>query len=73
MTHPNRPVLAHLAGARKRYGDLTALDDVDLEVRAGEVLAVLGANGAGKTTALGLLTGRLSPDEGEVGVTHERL
>ena len=65
MTHPNRPVLAHLAGARKRYGDLTALDDVDLEVRAGEVLAVLGANGAGKTTALGLLTGRLSADAGQ--------
>lgn len=59
----HRP-LARLAGAAKRYGTLTALDGIDLEVRAGEVLAVLGANGAGKTTALGLLTGRLSPDAG---------
>ncbi len=65
MTRSDRPVLAHLAGARKRYGDLTALDGVDLAVSAGEVLAVLGANGAGKTTALGLLTGRLAPDAGE--------
>jgi ABC-2 type transport system ATP-binding protein len=58
------PVLARLRAARKRYGTTVALDGVDLEVRGGEVLALLGANGAGKTTALGLLTGRLAPDEG---------
>jgi ABC-2 type transport system ATP-binding protein len=56
--------LARLAGATKRYGATLALDGIDLEVRAGEVLAVLGANGAGKSTALGLLTGRLPPDRG---------
>lgn len=60
---PDRP-LARLSGASKRYGAVTALDGIDLDVRAGEVLAVLGANGAGKTTALGLLTGRLSADAG---------
>lgn len=65
QTSPARP-LAALRGARKRYGALTALDGVDLDVHAGQVLAVLGANGAGKTTALGLLTGRLEPDEGAV-------
>ena len=63
---PSRPSpLAALRGASKRYGAVTALDAVDLEVRAGEVLAVPGANGAGKSTALGLLTGRLGPDAGE--------
>ncbi len=59
-----RARLALLSAASKRYGPVLALDAVDLEVRAGEVLAVLGANGAGKTTALGLLTGRLSADAG---------
>jgi ABC-2 type transport system ATP-binding protein len=58
--------LARLAGASKAYGKVQALADVDLEVRAGEVLAVLGANGAGKSTALGLLTGRLGADRGLV-------
>ncbi len=68
MTTPaNAPrTLALLSNATKRYGPVLALDAVDLEVRAGEVLAVLGANGAGKSTALGLLTGRLSPDAGTV-------
>ena len=62
---PNRPpVLARLDAAGKRYGAVQALDGVDLSVHAGQVLAVLGANGAGKTTALGLLTGRLGTDAG---------
>ncbi|MBI4004159.1 MAG: ATP-binding cassette domain-containing protein, partial [Candidatus Omnitrophica bacterium] len=41
----------------KRYGSLTALQELSLEVRAGEILALVGPNGAGKTTALNLLVG----------------
>ena len=62
--HAGGARLAALRGAGKRYGSVSALDGVDLDVRAGEVLAVLGANGAGKTTALGLLTGRIGADAG---------
>lgn len=62
--NPHDAVLAQLSEVRKRYGRITALDGVDLHVRAGEVLALLGANGAGKTTAIGLLLGLLSADSG---------
>lgn len=58
--------IAHLRGAHKRYGAITALDGIDLDLRRGELLALLGSNGAGKSTALGLLSGRLTADAGEV-------
>jgi len=57
-------VLAQLSAVRKRYGPVPALDGVDLDLRPGEVLALLGANGAGKSTAIGLLLGLLSADSG---------
>ena len=59
-------IVARLEGVTHRYGALTALDGLDLDIHAGEVLALLGANGAGKTTALGLLTGLLRPQAGRV-------
>ena len=58
--------LAHLCAAGKRYGSITALDGVDLLLHRGEVLALLGANGAGKSTAIALLLGLLKPDAGSV-------
>jgi fructose transport system ATP-binding protein len=50
----------------KRYGHVTALDGANLELRAGEVLAVIGDNGAGKSTMVKVLCGAVIPDEGEV-------
>jgi ABC-2 type transport system ATP-binding protein len=59
-------VVARLAGAVKRYGQLTALDGVDLVLHRGELLAVLGPNGAGKSTSISLLLGLTRPDGGRV-------
>ena len=50
----------------KRFGALTALADVDLEIRAGEVLALLGDNGAGKSTFIKILAGAHAPSDGEL-------
>jgi ABC-2 type transport system ATP-binding protein len=51
-------------GLVKRYGELTAVDHVDLTVRTGDVYGYLGPNGAGKTTSLRMLLGLIRPDEG---------
>ncbi len=58
--------LARLAGVRKRYGNVVALDGLDLEVRGGEVLSLLGPNGAGKSTSIALMLGLATADEGRV-------
>jgi fructose transport system ATP-binding protein len=51
-------------GIVKRYGQVTALDGVDFELRAGEILAVIGDNGAGKSSLIKVLSGAVVPDEG---------
>ena len=48
----------------KRFGSVTAVNDVNLTVREGEIFGFLGPNGAGKTTTIRLLTGVLTPDSG---------
>jgi ABC-2 type transport system ATP-binding protein len=53
-----------LTRATKRFGSLTALDDVSLAVQPGELVAMLGPNGAGKTTAVSLMLGMRRPSEG---------
>jgi spermidine/putrescine transport system ATP-binding protein len=53
-------------GVTKRFGSLTAVDDVNLEVRKGEFLSLLGPSGCGKTTSLRLMAGFEQPDEGEI-------
>ena len=52
----------------KRFGSVTAVDDVSLTVREGETFGFLGPNGAGKTTTIRLLTGVLTPDAGTVRI-----
>lgn len=52
----------------RRFGDFTAVDHIGFQVRPGEIFGFLGANGAGKTTAIRMLTGLLAPTEGEAWV-----
>ena len=59
----DRPVEAR--GLVKRYGAITAVDNVDLTVEPGDVYGFLGPNGAGKTTTLRILLGLIRPDDGE--------
>ena len=55
-----------LVGVRKSYGDVAAVDGVDLEIEAGEFFTMLGPSGSGKTTTLRLIAGFERPDEGHV-------
>ena len=57
---------------RKRFGDVVAVDGLDLDVRTGECFGLLGPNGAGKTTTIEICEGLTSPDEGEVVVCGGR-
>ncbi len=65
---PAIDTVVRLANARRSYGDVRALDGFNLQLAPGQVLALLGANGAGKSTAIGLLLGLLKADSGEVAV-----
>lgn len=55
------------------FGDTHAVDDVSVQVRAGEVVAVMGPSGSGKSTLLHILAGLLRPDSGSVSLLGERL
>jgi len=66
-----RDLAIHCSGLVKRYGDVLAVDGLDLEVRRGECFGLLGPNGAGKTTTVEIFEGLLSPDAGEVKILGE--
>jgi branched-chain amino acid transport system permease protein len=57
----------------KSFGGLVAVNDVSLDVRAGEILGIIGPNGAGKTTLFNLLNGFTAPDNGEVFLNGENV
>src|SRR6478735_8452692 len=50
----------------KRYGRVTALDNADFDLMPGEILAVIGDNGAGKSSMIKAISGAVTPDEGEI-------
>ncbi|MCX8156472.1 MAG: ABC transporter ATP-binding protein [Verrucomicrobiae bacterium] len=58
--------LIELRGVSKRFGRRQAVDGLDLSVPAGEIFGLLGHNGAGKSTAIGMMLGQVWPDAGEV-------
>ena len=71
MTAPNAApselaIIAH--NLTRRFGNFTAVDHITFDVKVGEVFGFLGANGAGKTTAIKMLTGLLAPTEGDARV-----
>ena len=59
-------IVMQAKGLVKRYGQVVALDGADFELRAGEILAVIGDNGAGKSSLIKALSGAVVPDEGEI-------
>ena len=61
-------VVLKTEGLTKRYGSLTAVKDLSLEVFEGEVFGFLGPNGAGKTTSINMMCGLLKPDAGQVAI-----
>jgi putative spermidine/putrescine transport system ATP-binding protein len=63
---PGAAPAVRLVGLRKTYGEVVAVDSVDLEIAAGEFFTLLGPSGSGKTTTLRLIAGFERPDEGRV-------
>ncbi len=61
-----RPSLLSVRGATKRFGDVVALEAIDLDIHEGEIVGLVGSNGAGKTTLLRLLSGVYRPTNGRV-------
>jgi lipooligosaccharide transport system ATP-binding protein len=68
-----QPPAIAIRGAIKRYGEITAVDGLDLEVPAGVCFGLLGPNGAGKSTTMRMLTAQTLPDAGEITVLGYRL
>lgn len=62
----SQPLVFEAKNLIKRYGQVVALDGVDFELRAGEIMAVIGDNGAGKSSLIKALSGATIPDEGSI-------
>lgn len=71
-TRPPAPAVASVTGVSRRYGAVTAVDDVTLTVGEGEIVGVVGRSGSGKSTLARLLGGMERPDTGTVGLVGAR-
>ena len=65
--------MIQIEGLRKRYGQFTAVDGIDLDVQPGEIHGFLGPNGAGKTTSIRMIAGLLKPTDGRISVNGHDL
>jgi ABC-2 type transport system ATP-binding protein len=68
-----RPLAIKIEGLTKKYGELTAVDNLSLSIRTGRLFGFLGPNGAGKSTTIGCLTGLLDPTSGQITLLGEKL
>ena len=66
MSTETREQILEVAGLRRAFGGLVAVNDLGFEVAQGEIMGLLGPNGSGKTTALNLMSGVLRPDTGSI-------
>ena len=66
MTNDTQKIVLKARNLVKRYGHVTAIDGADFDLREGEILAVIGDNGAGKSSLIKALSGALVPDSGEI-------
>lgn len=69
--HDDSDVVLRTSGLAKRFGELAAVDDVDLSVTRGEFMSIIGPNGAGKTTLFNLISGALTPSAGSITLLGE--
>src|SRR3954447_14232597 len=76
ITHSDRMATIEIKGLTKRFGDVTAVDDLSFSAREGAVTGFLGPNGAGKSTTLRMLLGLVTPSEGSAtidGIAYNEL
>ena len=67
------PPILHTQALTRRFGGLTAVNQVDIQIQAGELIGLIGPNGAGKTTLFNLLMGLIKPSAGEVYLHGQRI
>ena len=69
----NQQIAVQMENITKTFGSVIANKNVDLEIRNGEILSLLGENGSGKTTLMNMLSGIYAPDEGRIFVNGEEV